>query len=384
MSIKQEKSLIPLDENKALKAFKDPEGLEPLLSAIEAECRQYPVVLNTENGRKNIAGLAYKVSQAKNRIDEIGKGLTDEARQFVNGINKARSAAWERLESLQKEIRAPLDEWEAREKERIKGHEDALAAIQALAVFPAELPAPTSAEIEARIKTLKEGRGQAWEEYETRAARYTSETLQALNAARQEALNREAEAKAQADFEAMYSAALQENREFDIAVAAAKAAREQAEEKARQEREAAAAQAAIDLIWEQAHRENAEFDQRAAELRAEAEENAKWQAIFAAAESENEAFDTKARAAQFAKAEADRAALRAAQEEKDRQAKAEKEAADAQAARDADTANRQKKNGEAIEAIADIIAAGHSRDDLAFEIVTAISKGEIPNVSIKY
>lgn len=384
MTEKTENSLIPLDDNRALRAFKDPEGLEPLLAAIEIECRAAPVVLNTENGRKNIASLAYKVAQTKNQLDKIGKGLTEDARKFIGEINDSRARAWERLESLQKEIRAPLDEWEEKEKARIKGHEAALAAMQALAVFPAELPPPSSADIKARIETLRAGRAEPWQEYETRAARFASETLQALNAALQAAEQREAEEKAAAEWDSMYQAAIQENREFDIARAAAKAARELAEKKARKEAEAAAAEAAINLVWEQAHRENAEFDARKAQEKAEAEESAKWAAIYAAADTENAAFDAAKRAAEFARQESERAAAKAAQDERDRQAAEEKRKADEDAKRAADQENRQKINGAATDAIADILVDIEGAQDLAFEIVTAISKGEIPHVAIKY
>lgn len=384
MTENQTKSLIPIEDSKALAAFRNPGGLEPLLQAIEKECRQAPAVTNTENGRKNIASLAYKIAQAKNRLDEIGKGLTEESRTFIKTINDARSDAWDRLEALQKEIRRPLDEWEQKEKERIAGHEKAIADIQAFAIFPAELPPPSSAQIEERIAGLKAQPARAFEEYETRAARITGETLDALNEKLKDALVKEAIEAENKRWESIFADADRENREFDIARAAATAAREAAEEKARKEKEEAAAQNAIALIWEQAHRENAEFDQRQAEARAEAEEAQKWAAIFAAADAENDSFDIRRRAAENARQEAARAAEKAAQDERDKIAREEEEKKRAQAARDADAANRQKKNGEAQDALEQIIASFDTMEDIAFEIVTAISKGEIPHVSIKY
>lgn len=389
------KSLIPLDENKALKAFKSPDGLEPLLNAIEIECRAAPVVLNTENGRKNIASLAYKVAQAKNRIDEIGKSLTEDSRRFIETINESRRGAWNRLEALQKEIRGPLDEWEQKEKSRIATIEAALADIQNLAIFPPEAPPLSSAEIKSRIHALNNidslnaADGTAWAEYETRAKRYRAESLDTLQAALKVAEAREQDERETAEWHALYAKAEQENREFDIARAAAKAAREAAEERARIAAEAAAAQAAIDLIWSEAHRENAEFDERKAVARAEAEESAKWQAIYAAADAENEAFDTRKNAERLAKEEADRAAEKAAQDERDRQKREADEKAAADAKRAADEAHSQKIDGEAIDALTDLLeglgdAVGDNSQDWAFEIVNAIKKGEIPHVAIKY
>lgn len=433
-------SLIPLPDKTAIEAFKTPGGLEPLLVAIEAECRAQPVVLNTENGRKNIKTLNHKVATTKTTIESIGKKLQEPFQAEIDLILAGRKVAWARLETLQKEILKPLNDWEAEEKARIAGHETAVKELEGRAVFEPET-IPTSADIEARIVAVNEMAARPWEEYSSRHVRIRGEVLDKLEAALAAAKAREAEEAAHAAWLAMLAEADQENHEFNITRAAAKAARELAE-----------AQAQVEIIWAEAHRENAEFDQRIAE--AQAEHN-RWQTIYAEAEAENRDFDQRAReestrvagqrealvrlsriGAFFQTYNLSSAALRARIaeaynlfSERDWQefkveaksvydeavtalisqiqvaeaeelaratktadaalaaAKAEQYVAEAK--RKEDESHRGKVNGEATDAIADILSGlseGGSEEpqDWAFEIVTAISKGLIPHVSIKY
>lgn len=372
-------SLIPInDETRAIAAFKTEGGLEPLLTAIEAECRAVPQVLNTDNGRKNIASLAYKIAQAKVKLDEIGAALNAPHQTEIDKVNAGRKVAKARLQALQDEIRAPLTQWEADEKKRIAAHEDKLKWFESLIIWGPEMPKPVTSEmIQARIDLINAD-ARDWQEYSTRAARIKDENLKALAEDLETTKAAEAEAAATVAWLAMYDSAIQENREFDLKRASAKAARELAE-----------ASAKVELVWSEAHRENAEFDKAAAERREKAAEikaeDEKWQRIFSEADSENREFDAKIEA----KAEAERAAAKATQDEKDRVAAEEAATAKATAEREADEKHRQEINGAAVDAISDILTGlsdGETEDpqDWAFEIVQAISRGEVPNVSIKY
>lgn len=373
-------SLIPLQDNRAIEAFKTKGGLEPLLVAIELECRAQPQILNTQSGRDNIRSLAYKIAQAKTRLDEIGMGINEPHQAEIDKVNAGRKVAKARLQSLQDEIRAPLTEWEQNEKKRIAAHEDKLKWFESLIIWGPEMPKPvTSAMIQARIDLIN-GDGRDWQEYGNRALRIKGEMLKALAGDLETTKAAEAEAQATAVWLAMYDSALQENREFDIKRASAKAARELAE-----------AAAKIDLVWTEAQADNAEFDRQAEEKRRIAAEeradNEKWQRIFAEADAENRAHDAKIEAA----AEAQRAAEQATKDEAARQQKARDDEAAATAAREADQKHRQQINGAAIDAISGILKglmyadnAGPDYQDLAFEIVTAIAKGDIPHVKIEY
>lgn len=377
-----ENNLILLeDENavltRAAVAFQTPENLEPLLSALEQEARAHIQVLNTENGRKNIRKLHRQIGSAKNRIDEVGEKLNEAAKAHIKIINGNRSLAWERIEKLQAEIIAPLEQWESAEKERVAAHEAALKEIQALCVFDPIYPPPDSSALSAIIDRLSNDT-RDWEEYKTRAGQIKSEVLLQLTKAKEQAIAREKEA---ADAEAARLAEekrKQEEREAAIAAAAAKAARELAE-----------AQAAVDLVYEQAQKENAEFDLAAEKQKAADAEAKMWRDMFAAADSDNESFDLQKKAREAAQAEALKAAELAAKAERDKIAAEEQKKAEEQSAREADEANRNKKNGEAIGAIEDVITdcldfCEIDTHEIATQILTAIAQGKIPHVRIQY
>lgn len=371
-----ENSLIPIQENKALMAFKTEGGLEPLLAAIEKEARAAPVVLNTENGRKNIASLAYKIARTKTTVETIGKSLNEEHQKQIDIVNAARKMAWSRFEALQKEIRKPLDDWEKAEKARIAAHDAALKEMECLAVFDTEAPTkPTSADIQARIEKLDKDLNRNWDEYGTRAARIKRETMDKLAESLLEAQAREEAERIAEEHRIALEKQKQAERDAEIARVAAEEARRIAQE-----------EAAIDIIWERAHRENAEFDARKAEERAEFEEDQKWQAIYAAADAENESFDRAKLAKQVAAEEAKKSAERAAQAERDKIEREKQEADAAEAKRKADEDHRIRINNEAQDAIEVLITTDpvFFAKDIAARIVLAISKGEIPNVSIKY
>lgn len=371
-----ENSLIPIEENKALMAFKTEGGLEPLLVAIEKEARAVPVVLNTQNGRDNIASLAYKIARTKTTVDAIGKGLNQEHQKQIDLVNAARNIAWARFESLQKEIRKPLDDWEAAEKARKGEHEALLVEMEKLAIFDPEAnPEPTSAEIQARMEKLEEDPNRTWDEYSTRAARIKRETMDKLAESLLAAQAREEAARIAEEERVAEEKRKQAERDAEIARVAAEEARRIAQEEAE-----------IDIIWERAHRENAEFDTRKAEERAEYEEDLKWQAIYAAADAENESFDRALIARRVAQVQAEDAAARAVQAERDKLEKEKKEADAAVAKRQADEEHRIRINNEAQEAIERILVMENSalHKDIAARIILAISQGEIPNVTIKY
>jgi colicin import membrane protein len=97
-----------------------------IIEEIEKKARSYILDVSTEKGRKDIASLSFKIAKSKNMLDKAGKELTQEAKDKCRKIDKERSRIWDRLESLQHEIRKPLTEFEEKEKSRIFNHESNL------------------------------------------------------------------------------------------------------------------------------------------------------------------------------------------------------------------------------------------------------------------
>lgn len=110
--------LMPLNNLQAVDIFK-PNGLESILEKMKAEVRLLVPDLTTEKGRKEIASLAYKVSQSKTYLDGIGKDLVAEQKLELKKVDNERSNMRNELDKLRDEVRKPLNDWEDSEKKRI-------------------------------------------------------------------------------------------------------------------------------------------------------------------------------------------------------------------------------------------------------------------------
>ena len=126
-------------------------GLDPILEKIEKEAKSFLVDISTDKGRKEAASLAYKIAQSKTALDKLGKDLVSGWKEQAKKVDAERARAWDRLEALQKEVRAPLTEWENREKDRVAAHEAALAAIIESPIYG---QTETAAELSMRLEYL--------------------------------------------------------------------------------------------------------------------------------------------------------------------------------------------------------------------------------------
>ena len=277
-----------------VKAYSDPASMESILTRIETEVRAVVPDLSTVTSRKAIASTAYKVARSKTALDEVGKELTEEHRRAVDQVNARRREVRERLEALQKETRAPLDEWEAAEAKRVADLEDRLRD------FTDELPGldASSAEIETTISEIEAiPIDDTWQEFKNRAQAARTGTLEVLNDLLEKARVREAERAELERLRAEKEAREEEDR------------RRQAEER----RKAEAERIEREKV-EAAERAARAAEERAAREKAEAEERHKRE-LEAAAERERLAAQREREriAAEQAKAQAERKAREADQ-----------------------------------------------------------------------
>jgi colicin import membrane protein len=369
-------------------------GVETLLSRLEAEVRAVKRDISTPKGRKEIKSLAFKVARSKTALDEMGKELNESKRAEINAVDADRRIIRERCDALKAEVTRELDEYEAQEAARIKGHEDALKVLSEFAHFDAE---PSSEEVRQRIGQLDVAEdSRQWQEFAQRANELHAEVgfklTEALAAAvaREEAAAEAERRRLEAEEAARQEAArLQREREARIAAEAAEKARVDAERRA-------AESAAAERQRVEQERLDAEDRAREAELAAQAELDALEEANRIASERAREAEERAARAeresiAAERRAEEQRKAA-AEQAERDRQAaveaerkrvaaeKAEEERAAAARAR-----NQEIKRRVNFDAAADfIVAIPGISEDMAKAVVIAIAKGQIRNVSIRY
>lgn len=91
---------------------------EQLISDIEEEVRSVIPDVSTAKGRKEIASIAYKVSQSKTAFDRLGKDLVSGWKEQAKGVDVERKLVRDRLDSLRDEVRLPLTQWEQDEAAR--------------------------------------------------------------------------------------------------------------------------------------------------------------------------------------------------------------------------------------------------------------------------
>ncbi|MFV9686617.1 cell envelope biogenesis protein TolA [Pantoea sp. KXB45] len=316
--------LVVIEKANALTVFKSADQIEEILQKVEREVMSFVPDVTTVKGRKEIASLAYRVSQTKSYLDGLGKDLVAELKEVPKLIDANRKTVRDRLDALRDKARQPYTEWEA-EQERIKAEEEARIAAEKLA---------------AQIKS-------------------DHEIALLLN----DKFDRDA-AEAKAEAERQRAA-----HEEEIRRQAAEQARIEAEQAAQRERDAAAKREA-DL---KAAKEKAEADAKAAQELAERE------AREAQERAERQAQEARERA------EREKQAAIEAEQRKAREAEAarlaeEKRIADEAAARAADVAHRKAVNNKAL---ADLVAVGLTEEQ-ARTVITAIAKGEVTAIRITY
>lgn len=313
--------LVVIEKANALTVFKSADQIEEILQKVEHEVMSFVPDVTTVKGRKEIASLAYRVSQTKSYLDGLGKDLVAELKEVPKLIDANRKTVRDRLDVLRDKARQPYTEWEA-EQERIKAEEESRAAAEKLA---AQIESDHEIALLLNDKFDRDAAEAKAEAERQRAAHEEEIRRQSAEQARMEAAQRErdAAAKREADLKAA-----KEKAEAD-----AKAAQERAERAAREAQERADRQA-------QEAREKAEREKQAA----------------------IEAEQRKAREAESA---------RLAEE---------KRIADEAAARAADVAHRKAVNNKAL---ADLVAVGLT-EEMARIAITAIAKGEVTAIRITY
>lgn len=316
--------LVVIEKANALTVFKSADQIEEILQKVEREVMSFVPDVTTVKGRKEIASLAYRVSQTKSYLDGLGKDLVAEMKEVPKLIDANRKTVRDRLDVLRDKARQPVTDWEA-EQERIKAQEEARIAAEKLA-----------AQIES-----------------------DHEIALLLN----EKFDRDA-AEAKAEAERQRAA-----HEEEIRRQAAEQARIEAEQAAQRERDAAAKREA-DL---QAAKEKAEADAKAAQERAERE------AREAQERSERQAQEARDRAEREKQA-AIEAEQRKVREAEDARRAEEKRISDEADARAADIAHRKAVNNKAL---ADLVAVGLTEEQ-ARTVITAIAKGEVTAIRITY
>lgn len=245
-------------------------SLDTLLDEIKAKATGFTPTVEHAKGRKQIASMAYKVSQSKVVLDNLGKDLVADWKKKAKKVDESRKAARDFLDNLRDEVRQPLTEWE-----------EAEAAREAAEKLAKEIEEAHGAALEEHALWLRQKEIEAREAElarieEERRQKEESERLERERVEREERLKREAEesARKKAEEEAQAKILEAERKEREAREAAERAERDRiaAEERARIEKEMAVKEA------ERKAKEEADRKERerlAAEAKRKAEEEAR-------------------------------------------------------------------------------------------------------------
>lgn len=333
------------EKSQIIAMFDEEGGLEAAVTRIEEEVLAVHQDYSTAKGRKAARSDAAKVSKSKTLIESVRKDLTADWREKTAKVNALGKAAVERLDSLRDKLRAPADEFEAREAERLR------QILLRMDAFKTDVLTAhdSSAELQAKIDEIEAVEVDASFEDQEGEARILKAA--ALDKYRSDLGIAEAREKADAELEELR---------------AEKAAREAAEAerlaKEAEERAAAEREKRERLQAEQREKEQREATECAKQ---EAEELAKRQAQEAEERHQRELQEAKEREESAAQAERDRIA----REKADEEAAAAKRAADA--------THRAKIRCEIVQAFVDLAPDGWEA------AVDAMIDGKIPHITVQ-
>jgi len=320
-------------------------GLDNLLGKIEIEATSILPDVSTAKGRREIASMAAKVSKSKTYLDGLGKTLVSDWKTKAKAVDSERKKMRDTLDALKAEVRAPLTEWEAAEKDRIEEHERGLIEISSTGNDA--LNNWIDENLPAMLKHVESFSVDDFEEYATDAAKAKDAAVTQIKQAIEK---REAYDKEQAELEKLRAEA-----EARAKADEEERLRKEGEERARLEAEKAAKDEA-DRVTREAEKIEREKQaaiqaQQDAELRAkQAEENAS------------------------------KEAERAAQAERDRIEQERINEEIAAKKREADKTHKKKINNSIVDAL---VIVGVSQSS-AQKAVIAIAKGEVPHTRISY
>lgn len=368
-------------------AFTDPKRFDEFYEAIRREVKAFVPDTSTKGGRDAIASLAYRVAQTKTAIDNAGKKLNEDANKQIKLVNTSRSTIWERLETLQKEARKPLDEWEVAEKTRVA---ECKATIERLKAAGAVSIDDTSEAVETRLTELAftgisaerfgdmHAEALTAKEAASLALRAAYDRLVKQEAERAELANLRAEAEARAEADRI-AAAEAARVEAQRVAAAQSEERRIAAEKAEAERIAHAEQIAAKKARDEAAA--AEAVREAGRLAAQREAELK--------SAEAQAQRDREHAAELARLQRERdeadAARRAEADRIQREEAARKAEADRIAAEEERRAKDRKHRGTVMGcAKVDLMTHCGLDDETATSVVRAITAEKIRAVSIRF
>lgn len=344
-----------IEQNAIISAFAKRGGTDELFERIASEARSYVPDVTTRKGRDAIGSLAMKISKSKTLIEKHGKELVADQKAKIKLIDDDRISVIKKFDALRAEILEPRDAWEQAEKDRVEKHKNRIDEIKAYftGIFIDSENIKTSI---AHVEAIDID--SSFEEFEQEAKLAKYETLEKLRTALTDREKYEAEQVELERIRKEEAERLQRERDERIASEAVEKAKLEAEQKAKSEAE-------------RIEREKAEAIQREALLKAQ-KEAAEARAI----ELQNQA-KAREKQAEIDKQKAIEAEHIRIEHEAQQRLEAEQKA---EAERIANIEYTRSVNQRIVLAMANY---GLSEEQ-SKNLIKAIYKNQIPNISIKY
>ena len=187
-------------------------GMAKLLDEIKTKVIAHVPDTKTEQGRKDIISLAYKITRSKTLIDDLGKGVVADWKKKAKLIDEHRKTARDFLDDLKNTARQPLTDWEAEQavikekevaaaKEKIQARLGALFAVNVILPFQ-DVALMSDAEYEDKLILATDAyRTEQQRLEEERKVKAEEEARLAIERAEIEKIKIEQEARAKAQTE---------------------------------------------------------------------------------------------------------------------------------------------------------------------------------------
>ena len=123
--------LIKINELKPELLFSEKtDDMTKLIEQINDTAKSFAFDVGKVKDRKEIASLAHKVARSKTALDELGKTHVATLKEKVKLVDAKRKIMRDELDVLKEEVRAPLTEFENREKVRVRAIKDKIIVLE--------------------------------------------------------------------------------------------------------------------------------------------------------------------------------------------------------------------------------------------------------------
>jgi len=337
-----------------------PEGMDLIIKKIENEVANFEANIATKEGRAKIISMAAKIAKCKSPIKNLATELKEESKKLIDGVNSQWNRYEKAMDDLRDAVRKPVDEIEEKEAKILKERQDQISILEC---FKQVCPDFCDSFSE-KIKFYQKG---IFEIQQILKFDFGDFAFKAEN------LAKEATIIIQNKIENLIK--LQEQEAELAQLKKEKAEREKKDEEERIAKEAE----------ERAKKEAEESIKRAEQAKIDAENRARESERLAKEQAEKAEL-ARIQAEKKAKEEAERLAIEAVEKERQRVAEIARIEAEENEKRETNKRHRNKIERAAILGLVDCFKnTGLDISEFqAKEIIDAISKNQIPNLTINY